>query len=638
MKKSLLLVLIFTILLPLAPRSFSKETVWQQNTNIVFSGGKRTVNAIYINMNDKTLRMESVIAKNQVGQVDDLKNIAGQAKSANRQVIGAINGTFFNAYSDFQPEGTIQTKGQVAHIGQTGSVIAFSADNSVIVENLYTYISGSINGSYEYPNNWYAWGFNHKYDSKDSTIVFTPAFGKSTGTHNKTSITVSRGTVTKISSAEASIPADGFTIVTGDSSLTKRFAVGDKVNYKLEYFKSVNGKKGTALNWDNIRTTVGAGPTLVKNGIILADGKAEGFSENKINKNRAQRSFAGITKNNILVLGTVSSVTVKELAEIVRKLGIVNAINLDGGASSGLFFKDRYVTTPGRKLSNALVITKLKEMPVRVKLNNKDIFYSHDPYLTGSNTVMVPLVQAFKDFDSFPASDSSKNNIIFRRYGKIYEFKPGSTLVKIDGIPQQLTNSIETHDGQNFIPLQFIADFLGGKLTWDNSGRTADISADMVKTDDIYIKANKAMDNKDFSTSKELYLKILKLEPRHAGALLKLAALSTAEKEYELAIECYTAYLAIRPNDLDILNKLGWAYYNNGNLASSIDTFKKLIGKKPDSAAYWMSLGSIYTHYSLKQYEEAKQCYEKALTLSPTKEQKQLIDKQLDFINEKLNQ
>jgi len=37
----------------------------------------------------------------------------------------------------------------------------------------------------------------------------------------------------------------------------------------------------------------------------------------------------------------------------MQKLGAYNAMNIDGGASSGLYYKGKLLTIPGRDLSNA---------------------------------------------------------------------------------------------------------------------------------------------------------------------------------------------------------------------------------------------------------------------------------------------
>ena len=48
------------------------------------------------------------------------------------------------------------------------------------------------------------------------------------------------------------------------------------------------------------------------------------------------------------------------VAEAARALGLYDAMNLDGGASSGLWCDGRYLVTPGREISNALVVLKGK--------------------------------------------------------------------------------------------------------------------------------------------------------------------------------------------------------------------------------------------------------------------------------------
>ncbi|WP_410595169.1 phosphodiester glycosidase family protein, partial [Bacillus sp. SIMBA_074] len=65
----------------------------------------------------------------------------------------------------------------------------------------------------------------------------------------------------------------------------------------------------------------------------------------------AQRSFIGYTADNQLVMGTVPNVTLNQLAVICQSMGLQAAMNLDGGASSGLYAKGKLLTRPGRNLS-----------------------------------------------------------------------------------------------------------------------------------------------------------------------------------------------------------------------------------------------------------------------------------------------
>ena len=50
--------------------------------------------------------------------------------------------------------------------------------------------------------------------------------------------------------------------------------------------------------------------------------------------------------------------SIVDLARLMRVLGAHDAMNLDGGASSGLWVEGRYVTAPGRDVSHAVVIVR----------------------------------------------------------------------------------------------------------------------------------------------------------------------------------------------------------------------------------------------------------------------------------------
>jgi len=96
----------------------------------------------------------------------------------------------------------------------------------------------------------------------------------------------------------------------------------------------------------------------VKDGAIAVNPRAEGFRDPKILTLACQRSAVGITKAGELLLVTCPAVTIRQLAGVMRALGARDAMNLDGGASSGLFYQGKYLTTPGRDISNALLILK----------------------------------------------------------------------------------------------------------------------------------------------------------------------------------------------------------------------------------------------------------------------------------------
>jgi len=290
-----------------------------------------------------------ILANNQIGTSQNLYDMA-----KNNNAIAAINGTFFSAYNSTpDPWNTIIKSGKLIHVGNQGTVFGFTADGKVKMEKLRIKIEGGTSGSYSWPNNWYAYGFNHTPDS-NGVYIFTPEWGRSLGFNQGINIVVKNGIVKYIKeNQDVNIPDDGYVInLTGTEGYLKRvFAEGKAVEYRIVY-TDVEGNK---VDWSDVVEAVGAGPTLVRNGELSVDPVAEGFTEEKILSLSFARSAIGVTTKGDILLVTVPSATVIQLGEVMKELGANNAMNLDGGASSGLYFQGKNITTPGRNLSNILI-------------------------------------------------------------------------------------------------------------------------------------------------------------------------------------------------------------------------------------------------------------------------------------------
>lgn len=353
MKRFTTFVLTATLLLLSATACLAQSAVVQKNLSVKISAGTKSVRAIYVNLNDWEIK--PVLAKNTVGATESL---AGMAKRAGAEA--AINGTYFASYTDQQPQGTVQIDTNMAHIGNNGTTMGVTFDNKITFENLFTGIEGSINDTFEWPFAWYAWGVNHYYTDPNAIVIFTPARGKTAGSKTATSIVVKAGIVTEIRKGTVNIPADGYVITANGGGAAQqvaaRFKPGDRVNYRYAYKKG--DSKGNPVDWSNVRHSLGAGPRLLTNGKISVDFKKERLGDPKITTYSGTRSFIGVDRKGQFVMGTVASVTVRQLAEIAQKMGLYNAMNLDGNASTGLYYKGKYVTTPGRLLSNSLVVVK----------------------------------------------------------------------------------------------------------------------------------------------------------------------------------------------------------------------------------------------------------------------------------------
>lgn len=290
------------------------------------------------------------------GQIGTTQSLADMAKTNNAVV--AINGTFFSAYEGIPvPWNNLIKDGQVVHIGNTGSAFGFTKDGQVKLERLRIIIKGGTDGSFTYPNNWYAYGVNHwPAENGNLAFLFNSAWGKTLGFSHGTNIVVTDGKVTKIAENEdVEIPTNGFVISLHgiEKYLADRFKIGTTVNYVVSY----TNLEEQEVDWDDVITAVGAGPSLVQDGKIIVDPASEGFTEPKILSQSLTRSAIGVNgQGDIILINTVANM--QTLAEIMKELGAVQAMNLDGGASSGIYHNGKYLVQPGRNLSNALIFVK----------------------------------------------------------------------------------------------------------------------------------------------------------------------------------------------------------------------------------------------------------------------------------------
>lgn len=391
----ILLVLFIPSHMSIMSEAKSSSSLWTGNEIVTYSGGTAKFTAIHVNLKDPKIQLVASTAEDQIGKVDTLPNLVSAVNDEDGVGIAGINGTFFNAYSDLQPLGTIIQNGEVLHLSNTGSTFGVGPYNAVRIEDTYTAISGSTMDQWVWPYNWYSWSINHFYDNKDATMIFDTRYSGVKPKHEFTVISVSSGVVTKIDKGSFTIPSEGFIVLTNDKKILEKFSIGTEATYKFDFYirdRAQVGIKTPSEDWQGVMTAIGAGPTLVKGGKVVADPKAEGFTEAKILTNKGQRSFVGVTKDRELIMASVPNVSVYQLAEIALKMKCVEAINFDGGASSGTFANGKTLVAPGRKISNALVVKQLKEQPIYCQMDGRYFYLKNSPYWQASTQVLyIPI-------------------------------------------------------------------------------------------------------------------------------------------------------------------------------------------------------------------------------------------------------
>lgn len=98
------------------------------------------------------------------------------------------------------------------------------------------------------------------------------------------------------------------------------------------------------------------GPRLLASGYYVLNPRREGFRHPGL-FGRHKRVAMGVTAHNKLLLVVVNTpVTFGTTAAIMKSLGAIDAVCLDGGTSSAMYYKGKMVCRPGRALTNIVEV------------------------------------------------------------------------------------------------------------------------------------------------------------------------------------------------------------------------------------------------------------------------------------------
>lgn len=312
---------------------------------VIVNGKAFTVKVVRIPLD--RYRVKVGLAEGRVGGTEALADIARREKA-----VAAINGCFFNAYTRDPikpPYHHLFTGGEAAHLCNTGTTLGFDADGNYRMDTVNFKLAGSTGGA-----SWYAYFMNRPVDTASAAILYTRFWAGGRAPARGTQVVVQNDTVKSVGTGGQALPDKGYVLLFagGEEYLARRFRVDERCSFRL----TIDAED--AAFWERVQEAMGCGPRLVKAGALALNPRAEGFTDPKVLSLSCMRSAVGITRAGELLLVTCRGATITQLAGVMRELGAYDAMNLDGGASSGLWVPDRYVTTPGRAISNALLIMK----------------------------------------------------------------------------------------------------------------------------------------------------------------------------------------------------------------------------------------------------------------------------------------
>jgi Phosphodiester glycosidase len=278
--------------------------------------------------------------------------------------IAGVNGTFFGYAGE--PLGVLMINGElVSYSINDRTALIIDKTNHCFIDNVSLSGETSLEGAIIQLA-----GINAKRGAGEA-VIYTPRYGSQTNEDNPGIVlSVVGDEVRDISRARAWIPKEGYAISldpTYYNMLGSKVKVGSKIHTTLKLMPL------SGLANIEIKHVIGGGPRLLKSGQIYISRNSERF-KNDIAKSRAARTAVGINKEGTLVFVTVdkcppsakagksAGATLEELAQIMKDLGCVDAMNLDGGSSTSMVLNGNLINTPSngieRSVSNGILISK----------------------------------------------------------------------------------------------------------------------------------------------------------------------------------------------------------------------------------------------------------------------------------------
>jgi hypothetical protein len=308
------------------------------------------VKYLIVHLND--VRIVTGLGYDRVARTESLAHMA-----LRNHALAAIDGGFFESsfhgpYKDLI--GTTTVDGRLVFKGDVGCTLFFNAENEPSIAEIPLRIEGGMNGDYASPDDWYAYWINrYPENGRPTATIFTPMWGTTTHVHGF-QVQVAGGVVRRISKRPLVIPPNGYVVyVRNIPALERLFRVGLHIEYRV-----VRSNGETLGAFGDARQAIGGGPRLIVDGRIALDPRAEGFRDPQLFR-IVERSVVGVSRDRRTLILATATGSLHQMARIMRRLGAYEAMNLDGGASSGLWARGHYLTTPQRLLTNALLVLPL---------------------------------------------------------------------------------------------------------------------------------------------------------------------------------------------------------------------------------------------------------------------------------------
>lgn len=299
----------------------------------------------------------SIRANLSGGMLNQTSNFSGLAASGAKAV---INANFFEAYQAVKdPIGHLMVNGQFVYASSGITSVGITDSGEVRWGRPSVFVRLKTVDE-KAAQQWAAFEVNVLKQFANQSVLYTPVRGGSFPvTYPGVVLTVRNGKTfayQNVNSGDSvAIPSDGYVLYSSrEVTQTDYYRVpelGRQVALEPYLYKA--DPEGFTL--DGVTTMISGAPRLVKDGAIDNSTDA-GFTEARFTTASTARTAIGSTKDGKLLLVQTASATIPQLKQAMLALGCVDAVNLDGGASSGMYCNGSILANPGRGLVATLQV------------------------------------------------------------------------------------------------------------------------------------------------------------------------------------------------------------------------------------------------------------------------------------------
>ena len=318
--------------------------------------GKKPIGVHVLKVSIKQgVQVKLALARGAVGRLQTTSVIA-----RNNEAVAAVNGTFFDIFWPHLPIGLIVIDGKIimkSLLNRTAVGIALRTGE---IRFGIPKMSGNvinISTGEKIP----VFGINRP-RKEGEVVIYTPEYGWKTKSNSSgVELIVEDNMVVGLSDGNSPIPRNGYVI--SFHGWTKNYANALPPGAIIHTdYKLTDG-------WDRFDQVITGGPRLLENGVNVAYESLdeEGFGSDVYGKNA--RTAIGVDRNGDILLVVAEGrrkryrrlgAKFAELADLMKELGAVDAMCLDGGSSTTMYVNGRVVNRPtgGSQVgvSNAVIV------------------------------------------------------------------------------------------------------------------------------------------------------------------------------------------------------------------------------------------------------------------------------------------